>query len=83
MTSTKSQKPEPDPVNLAIGRKIRVLAGKAGISQYRMADAIGVRQPQVHERLEGRIAWRTHEITALAELLGCEVSDLMAAGAGT
>lgn len=73
---TKPQ-PTPDPENVRIGRRIRSRMGAMRVSQYDIAEAIGLAQPQVHHRLEGRVAFRAHELTAIAARLETTVDRLL------
>lgn len=65
-----------DAENVRIGRNVRVRMGTQGVSQVAIGDLIGVRQPQVHERLEGRIAFRIGELTKIAAKLDTTVDKL-------
>ena len=67
---------QPDPVDVAVGARIRLRRKQLGISQSMLADAIGVtfQQVQKYERGANRVSAST--IAKVAPALKCKVSDL-------
>lgn len=67
---------EPDPVDVAVGARIRLRRKQLGISQSKLADAIGVtfQQVQKYERGANRVSAST--LAKMAGPLDCKISDL-------
>lgn len=58
--------------------KIKELRKKAGLTQVRFAEVMGVTQSTVSQWESGRVLPDTVKLPRLAEVLGCTVSDLFA-----
>ncbi len=56
--------------------KIKELRKKAGLTQVKFAEAMGVTQSTVSQWENGRVLPDTARLPALAEALGCSVADL-------
>lgn len=65
-----------DAENVRIGRRVRARMGTQGVSQEAIGQLLGLSQPQVHHRLEGRVAFRIGELTKVAEKLDTTVAKL-------
>lgn len=72
----RPQADEPDPVDVAVGARIRLRRNQLGISQSKLADAIGVtfQQVQKYERGANRVSAST--LARMAPVLDCRISDL-------
>lgn len=66
----------------SIGSRIRKFRKAAGMSQYQLADAVGVTQPAVWCWERGRhngkpVSPRLEKLAAIAKALGVSIDDLM------
>lgn len=55
----------------AIGQRVRQAMAERGISQERVAEALGLPQSQVSRRLDGQIVFKVSELAMIADM--CEV----------
>lgn len=71
------RKAEPDPVDVAVGARVRLLRKSRDISQERLAAAIGVtfQQVQKYERAANRIS--ISMLARIAHALGTTVTELV------
>lgn len=53
------------------------MMGRRNVRGVDLAAALGISQPQVSLRVRGRLAWSLHELDTLADLFGCDVTDLL------
>lgn len=74
--SSDTEAPILDAENVRIGRRVRARMGTQGVSQDSLGAHLGLSQPQIHHRLEGRIAFRIGELSKAAELLDTTVAKL-------
>jgi len=65
-----------DAENVRIGRRVRARMGTQCVSQEAIGQLLGLSQPQVHQRLEGRVAFRIGELIKVAEKLDTTVTKL-------
>ncbi len=67
----------PDPVDIAVGARVRLLRKARNVSQATLAEAIGVtfQQVQKYERASNRIS--ISMLTRIAETLGTNVAELV------
>lgn len=56
--------------------KIKEFRIRAGLTQVRFADAMGVTQSTVSQWESGRVLPDTAKLPRMAEVLGCSVADL-------
>lgn len=54
---------------------------RRGISQMRLAEALGMSQPAISARLRGATPFDINELTAIAEFFGMPVAGLLPEGA--
>lgn len=57
--------------------KISVLRKRAGLTQYQVAAALGIRQPAVVGWEKGKAFPSVTKLPKLAELYGCTVDELL------
>lgn len=62
----------------AVSGKIRAAMARKRIRQADVAEALGLTQVSVSDRLNGRREWRLSELRAVARLLGVPLSVLVA-----
>ncbi len=67
----------PDPVDIAVGARVRLLRKARNVSQATLADAIGVtfQQVQKYERASNRIS--ISMLARIAEALGSNIAELV------
>ena len=58
--------------------EIKELRKKAGFTQAKFAEAVGVTQSTVSQWESGKVLPDTAKLPKLAEVLGCSVADLFA-----
>lgn len=66
-----------DGVAPTTGDLVRGALAVAKIPQRRAAAAIGIGQPQLSQRINGRIPFRVYELTKIAELCRVPVASLI------
>lgn len=59
------------------------MMGRRQVTQKTLAEAVGVSQPQMSARVHGRLAWSIDDLYAVADALGCDVTDLLPSRATT
>lgn len=57
--------------------EVRAECGRRGISQRRLALALGMSQPSISERWRGRIDWTLNEVERLEPVLGLDRGALL------
>lgn len=65
--------PLPEYVTLAVRDEVR----RQGVSQRWIGEQLELSQPQIWERMNGRIEWRTSELEKLAEILRVPVTTFL------
>ena len=70
-----------DPINAAVGRRIRAARERHGFPQAEVARAIGISGAMLHHMEVGRSAVRPRHVLALADLLGLDRSEFEAPSA--
>jgi len=60
-----------------VGANVRAEMARRRITQDRVADLLGISQPQVSKRLNGDIAFDVVELDKLADLLGIPAATLL------
>ena len=69
----------PDSWDAQVGAEIkRRLVGRG--TQEHLAAALGIGQPEVSKRLNGRIGWRGRELAIVADLLDVSLDELCGRG---
>lgn len=68
---------EPIPTTAAVARVIADAIADAGISQGQAAHCAGIAQATMSRRMTGRSSFALCEISALAEVVGVPVADLL------
>lgn len=68
---------EHDSVYAEVGARVAELRRARGVTQAMLADAVGVAQPGIVLREQGRTPWTVRDIIAAAELLACLPADLL------
>jgi len=66
-----------DPVRKQIGQNVRAELVRLGLDQYKLAEMLGVSQPQVSKRLAGTIGFEAAELVRIAEALGIPAARLV------
>jgi len=61
----------------AIGCGVRAELARKRLTQRRLAECLGMSQPQVTKRLAGRIEFRPSELEKAAELLGVPMTAFL------
>lgn len=62
-----------------IAAEVRAQMGRLDVTQTQLADALGVSQVAISRRLRGAVPFDVVELSAVADLLGCSVHDLIPA----
>ena len=77
MTLTENDDLGPDPIDIAVGHRIRVRRKWLGVSQSSLAEHLGVsfQQVQKYERGTNRVSFS--RLVEISHTLGCRVSDLV------
>ena len=66
-----------DPVRKQIGKNVRAELVRLGLDQNRLAEILGVSQPQISKRLAGSIGFEGAELVRIAEALDIPVARLV------
>lgn len=66
-----------DEVRRRVGQNVRAELARRNISQARVAEELGISQPQVSKRLAGEIAFDVVELERLARLLDMPAAAFM------
>ncbi|WP_213452855.1 helix-turn-helix domain-containing protein [Rhizomonospora bruguierae] len=66
----------PSPADIAA--ELRAEMGRQRVTQAKLADVLGVSQPQVSDRMLGTVDWRVTELIQVAEFLGVPVTRFLA-----
>jgi transcriptional regulator with XRE-family HTH domain len=61
----------PDPIDIAVGARVRSLRIAAGMSQQRLGDAIGITYQQLHKYERGYNRIAASRLVQIARALGC------------
>jgi transcriptional regulator with XRE-family HTH domain len=61
----------------AIGCGVRAEMARKGLTQRKLAEALGMSQPQITKRIAGRIEFRPSELEKAAELLGIPMTRFL------
>ncbi len=69
----------PDSLTLRVAAEVRAEMARQHMTQTRLAEVMGISQPQVGQRLKGQIAFDTDELERIADALGVPVVPLFAA----
>jgi transcriptional regulator with XRE-family HTH domain len=69
-----------EPIYVAIGLRIRATRERKGLTQYELADAIGVTRPSVQMIERGAQRIHLHRIIEIAERLEVKPSSLLPPG---
>lgn len=59
-----------------IAEKIAVWLQKTGNSKKSLANMLNVSTTSLNNKLRGKTSWRWREVCSVAEIVGCELSDL-------
>lgn len=65
-----------------VGDRVRATMAEHGISQTRVADALGYTQSQVSRRLDGSVVFDVKELVIIAALCGVPVASFLPAPTG-
>jgi transcriptional regulator with XRE-family HTH domain len=60
-----------------VSLNIRAGMARAGVNQTQLAEALGMRQAGVSDRLRGRVPWTVDQLVTVADVLGCRPSQLL------
>jgi len=55
---------------------VRRVLEQAGLTQVKIAQALGTEQTLISKRYRGTISWRAHELQAISDAFGIPVADL-------
>lgn len=66
-----------DDIRRAVGANVRAEMARRRVHQRQVADVLGISQPQVSERLQGRVAFDVVEIEKLATFLDVPVTRFL------
>lgn len=77
MTDDTRAKREVDPVSRQIGQNVKAELVRHGLGQDRVAELLGVTQPQISKRIAGTIDFEAAEVARVAYLLQVPVERLM------
>lgn len=66
-----------DPVRRQIGQNVKAELIRLGVGQDRLAEVLGVSQPQISRRLAGSIGFEAAELVRIAAELNIPVSRLV------
>lgn len=69
-----------DPVYRLIGRRVWLARTAAGLTQYDLADALGVSRPSVQMIERGAQGLQLHQLVAIARALSVAPSELLPPG---
>lgn len=64
-------------VHAQVGARVAELRKVRGVSQRALADALGISQPNVVFREQGKTPWSVFDIVVTAEALACAPADLL------
>jgi transcriptional regulator with XRE-family HTH domain len=73
---------EVDPIRRQIGQNVKAELIRMGFGQDKVAELLGVSQPQVSKRIAGTIGFEAAELARIAQLLQVPVDRLMGVPAG-
>ena len=62
---------------VAVGERVRRMLRDLGITQERLATALGMAQSQVSRRLDGQIVFDVAELDIVARLCGVQAADFL------
>lgn len=79
--STLRAVPEPSRLNDRIAREVRAELARRGLTQLDLANAIGLSQASVSERLRGKTPFTSDDIERVADALGVHPSVLVGGNA--
>lgn len=68
----------PDSLTHRVASEIRAEMGRQSVTQTRIAEVLGISQPQVSLRLAGSISFSVPELERIAEALGVPVTNFFA-----
>lgn len=68
-----------DPVRRRIGQNVRAELARLGLGQDRLAEMLGVSQPQISKRLSGTIGFEAAELVRIAAELDIPMARLVEA----
>lgn len=77
MTDAIPARREADPVRRQIGQNVKAELIRLGFAQDRLAEILGVTQPQISRRLAGTIGFEAAELVRIAAELGIPVARLV------
>jgi transcriptional regulator with XRE-family HTH domain len=68
---------EEDGLILLVAENIRAIAGRAGISQSKLAKLIGMHQRTLADRWWGRIQWQLEDLEKVSKVFGTPASTFL------
>lgn len=74
MTDDIPVRREVDPVRRQIGQNVKAELIRLGVGQDRLAEILGISQPQISRRLAGSIGFDAAELVRIAAALGIPAS---------
>lgn len=77
MTDDIRPRRDVDPVRKQIGQNVRAELVRLGFGQDKLAEMLGVSQPQISKRLAGTIGFEAAELVRIAETLGIPAARLV------
>lgn len=77
MTDAIPQARDVDRIRRQIGQNVKAELIRLGLGQEKVADLLGISQPQVSKRIAGSIGFEAAELVKIAEGLGIPVARLV------
>lgn len=77
MTDATPARRDVDPVRRQIGQNVKAELIRLGVHQDRLAEILGVTQPQISRRLAGTIGFDAAELVRIAAELGIPAARLV------
>lgn len=77
MTDDIRPQREVDPVRRQIGQNVKAELIRLGVGQEKLAEVLGVTQPQISRRLAGSIGFEAAELVRIAAELGIPAARLV------
>lgn len=77
MTDDIRPRRDVDPVRKQIGQNVQAELVRLGLDQYKLAEMLGISQPQVSRRVTGQIGFEAAELVRIAEALNVPVARLV------